>query len=64
MDLIRASSLDSGFLRKMGGWNRLNLKHEPLPPNGGSPFGDPPYGNEKDKQEQIRLGIEYYKHVT
>jgi len=39
------------------------VRRQPDPPDLGSPFGDPPYGNERDKQEMIRRGIEYYKHT-
>jgi len=55
---------DSVLQRGAGGLKVIErrLRHQPDPPDVGSPFGDPPYGNEKDKQEMIRRGIEYYKH--
>ena len=55
---------DSILLRGAGALKALErrLRHQPDPPDVGSPFGDPPYGNERDKQEMIRRGIEYFKH--
>jgi RHS repeat-associated protein len=55
---------DSMLLRGAGALKVLerSLRHQPDPPNIGSPFGDPPYGNEKDKQKMIQAGIDYYKN--
>ena len=55
---------DAELLRGAGALKVLErrYRHKPDPPNSGSPLGDYPYGNEKDKQEMIRAGIEYYRN--
>ena len=53
---------DSVLLRGAGGLKVIEwgIRHQPEPPDIGSPFGDYPYGNEKDKQEitTVRLKVE------
>ena len=56
---------DAVLLRGAGALKVLerHLRHQPDPPKIGSPLGDYPYGNERQKQEMIKAGIEYYKHL-
>jgi len=56
---------NAALLRDAGALKVLErrLRHQPDPPNSGSPLGDYPYGNEQEKQEMIKAGIEYYKHL-
>jgi hypothetical protein len=39
------------------------ILHQPDPPGVDSPFRDPPYGDQEDKQAQIQRGIEYFNHL-
>lgn len=55
---------DAELLRGAGALKVLErrVRHQPNPPSLGSPLGAYPYGNEKQKQEMIRAGIDYYKN--
>jgi type VI secretion system secreted protein VgrG len=54
---------DSVLQRGAGGLKVLEraFRHQQTPPAFGSPFGAYPYGNELQKQEMIKRGIEYFR---